>query len=123
MKIGTVGVEFNDEANSHFSKFYEHPKKPLRIVEERRIICPLYRDADKSLARPGRKKSSEARQGRERFQRHRDASCHQVFFSLQGKAPKEIHAILIETLACFLPDLAKDFSAPLYNYGIFIRLK
>ena len=25
------------------------------------------------------------------------------FFFLQGKAPKEIHAILIETLACFLP--------------------
>jgi hypothetical protein len=26
------------------------------------------------------------------------------FFPLQGKAPKEIHAILTETLACFLPD-------------------
>ena len=35
---------------------------------------------------------------RARFQQHRDASCHQVFFFLQGKAPKEIHAILIETL-------------------------
>jgi len=34
---------------------------------------------------------------------------------LQGKAPKEIHAILRETLACFLPGLAKDLSAPLYN--------
>jgi hypothetical protein len=32
-----------------------------------------------------------------RFQQHRDTSCHEVF-SLQGKAPKEIHAILIETL-------------------------
>ena len=38
------------------------------------------------------------------------------FFFLQGKAPKEIHAILIETLACFLSGRAKDFSAPLY-YG------
>jgi len=36
-------------------------------------------------------------------------------FSLQGKAPKEIHAILTETLACFLPGQAKDLSAPLYN--------
>jgi len=27
-------------------------------------------------------------------------------------APKEIHAILTETLACFLPGLAKDLSAP-----------
>ena len=34
-------------------------------------------------------------------------------FSLQGKAPKEIHAILTETLACFLPGWAKDLSAPL----------
>jgi len=34
---------------------------------------------------------------RARFQQHRDASCYQVFF-LQGKAPKEIHAILTETL-------------------------
>jgi hypothetical protein len=35
------------------------------------------------------------------------------FFFLQGKARKEIHAILAETLACFLPDRAKDLSAPL----------
>jgi len=35
------------------------------------------------------------------------------FFSLQGKALKEIHAILTETLACFIPGEAKDLSAPL----------
>ena len=35
------------------------------------------------------------------------------FFFLQGKAPKEIHAILTETLACFLPGRAKDLSAAL----------
>ena len=34
---------------------------------------------------------------------------------MQGKAQKEIHAILTETLACFLPGRAKDLSAPLYN--------
>ena len=38
------------------------------------------------------------------------------FFFLQGKAPKEIHAILTETLACFLPGRAKDLSAPLYSW-------
>jgi len=38
------------------------------------------------------------------------------FFFLQGKAPKEIHAILTETLARFLPGRAKDLSAPLYIY-------
>ena len=36
------------------------------------------------------------------------------FFFCQGKAPKEIHAILTETLACFLPDPAKDLSAHQY---------
>jgi len=36
------------------------------------------------------------------------------FFSLQGKAPKEIYAILPETLTCFLPGRAKDLSALLY---------
>jgi len=36
------------------------------------------------------------------------------FIFLQGKAPKEIHAILTETSACFLPGRAKDLSAPLY---------
>jgi len=35
-------------------------------------------------------------------------------FPLQGKAPKEIHAILTATLACFLPGRAKDLSSPLY---------
>jgi len=37
------------------------------------------------------------------------------FFSPQGKVLKEIHAILTETLACFLPGQAKDLSSPLYN--------
>jgi len=42
----------------------------------------------------------------------RELSSSFLFF-LQGKAPKEIHAILKETLACFLPGRARDFSAPL----------
>jgi hypothetical protein len=37
------------------------------------------------------------------------------FFPLQGKAPKKIHAILTETLTCFLPGRAKDLSALLYG--------
>ena len=62
---------------------------------------------------PTRKDTSlEACQGRARFQQHGDACCHQFFF-LQGKAPKKIHAILTETLACFIPGRAKDLSAPL----------
>jgi len=37
-----------------------------------------------------------------------------MFLFLQGNAPKEIRAILTETLACVLPGRAKDLSAPLY---------
>ena len=40
-----------------------------------------------------------------RFQQHGDARCHEVLF-LQGKAPKEIHAILIETLVEHAPSYA-----------------
>jgi hypothetical protein len=36
-------------------------------------------------------------------------------FFLQGKAPKEIHAILTEILAYFLPGRAKDLPAPLHS--------
>ena len=43
---------------------------------------------------------------RARFQQHQDASCHQVFFFLQGKAPKEIHVILTEILGEHVPSYA-----------------
>ena len=79
---------------------------------QRRLLENKYLSADKSLARPGTKQAryhvTDAR-----LQQHRDASCHQDFFFLQSKALKEIHAILTDTLACFLPGQAKDLSAPL----------
>jgi hypothetical protein len=67
----------------------------------------LYRGADKSLAQPGRK------QAQKHVRDVRDFNIIKMqavikFFFLQGKAPKEIHAILTETIACFLPGLAKD---------------
>ena len=37
------------------------------------------------------------------------------FFFLQGKAPKEIHAILTQKLACYLPCRANNLSAPRYD--------
>ena len=39
------------------------------------------------------------------------------FLFLQSKAPKEMHAILTETLDCFLPGRAKNLSALLYVIG------
>jgi len=70
----------------------------------------IHRGADKSLARPGRK------QARKHVRDARDFNNIETradikFLFLQGKAPKEIHAILTETVACFLPGRAKDLSA------------
>jgi len=74
-----------------------------------------YQGADKSLAWPGRK------QARKHVRDVRDFSNIKMqtvirffFFPLQGKVPKEIQAILAETLSYFLPGRAKDLSAPLY---------
>jgi len=40
------------------------------------------------------------------------------FLFLQGKALKEIQAILTETLDCFLPGRAKDLSVFTYTYSM-----
>ena len=72
------------------------------------------RGADKSLARPGRKQALKHVRDARDFNNIETRAVIKFLFSLQGKAPKEIHAILTETLACFLPGWAKDLSAPLY---------
>jgi len=73
----------------------------------------MYRLADKSLARSGKKQArNHVRDGRD-FNNIETRAVIKYFFFLQGKAPKEIHAILTETLTCFLPGRAKDLSAPL----------
>ena len=40
------------------------------------------------------------------FEQHGDASCHQVFFLLQGKVPKGIHAIPTLSLREYAPSYA-----------------
>jgi hypothetical protein len=65
----------------------------------------LYRDADKSLARPGRKQSGKHVRDPRDFNNIETPAVIKFLF-LQGKALKEIHAILTETLACFLPGRA-----------------
>jgi len=72
----------------------------------------LYRGADKSLARPGREQARKYVRDARDFNNIETRNLIKFFF-LQGKVPKEIHAILTETLACFLPGPAKDLSAPL----------
>ena len=74
-----------------------------------------YRGADKSLARPGRKQARKHVRDARSFNNIETRAVIKIFFSLQGKPPKEIHAILTETLACFLPGRPKDLWAHLYK--------
>jgi len=76
---------------------------------QRMLYDSYYRGADTSLTRPGRK------QARKHVTDARDFNNIETrtvitFLFLQSKAPKEIYAILTETLACFLPGRAKDLS-------------
>ena len=73
-----------------------------------------YRGADKLLARPGRKQARKHVRDARDFNNIETRAVIKLLF-LQGKAPKEIHAILTEKLACFLPGRAKDLSAPLHK--------
>jgi len=73
-----------------------------------------YRGADKSLARPGRKKARKHVRDARDFNNIETRAVIKFFF-LQAKAPKEIHAILTETLTYFLPGRAKDLWAPVRN--------
>jgi len=74
--------------------------------------CVFNRGADKSLARPGRKQARKHVRDARNFNNIETRAVIKFLF-LQGKAPKEIHTILTETLACFLPGRTKDLSAPL----------
>ena len=69
-----------------------------------------YQGADKSLARPGRKQARKLVRDARAFNKTETRAVIKFLFPL-GKAPKEIHAILTETLACFRPGRAKDLSA------------
>ena len=77
------------------------------------LISKLYRGADKSFARPGRKHARKHVRDEGDFNNTETRAVIKLFF-LQGKVAKEIHAILTVTLACFLPLRAKNLSAPLY---------
>ena len=78
-----------------------------------RFFSRTYR-ADNSLARPGRKQARKHDRDVRDFNQIKARAVIKFLF-LQGKAPKEIHAILTETLAYFLPGRAKDLSVPLYQ--------
>ena len=90
---------------------------PLSIIRSFSLYTQQwYRGADKSLARAGRKQARKHVRDARDFNNIETRAVMKFFLFLQGKAPEEIHAILTEALACFLPGRAKDLSAPLYRY-------
>ena len=76
-----------------------------------RSACYVYRGADKSLALPGRRQARKHVRDTRDFNNIETRAVIKFFF--QGKAPKEIHAILTGTLDCFFSGRAKDLPAPL----------
>ena len=85
--------------------FLDHPQGILHQTG-------IHRGAVKSLARLGRKQARKHVRDARDFNTIETRAVIKFFFPLQGKAPKEIHVILTETLASFLPGRAKDLSAP-----------
>jgi len=83
------------------------------IISIKLVNQITYRGADKSLAQPGRKEARKHVRDARDFSKIETWAVIKFLF-LQGRVPKEIHTILTETLACFLPGEAKDLSAPLY---------
>jgi len=68
-----------------------------------------YRSADKSLDRPGRKQARK-HGGTCAISTTSRRELSSSFFFMQGKAPKEIHASLTETLDYFFPGQVNDLS-------------
>jgi len=85
----------------------------VSVLLKRQIVV-WYRCADKSLARPGSKQARNYVRDARDF-KNVETRAVMKFLFLHGKALKEIHAILTETLARFLPGRAKELSAPLYK--------
>jgi len=73
-----------------------------------------YRGVDKSLARPGRKQAPKhVRDGRD-FNKIQTRAVIKFIF-LQGRAPKEIHAILTETCTVSFLVVLRTYQHPLYK--------
>jgi len=105
--------KFNADSSAwthHFNNW--NAINSMHNIYEETYFFTKYQEADKSLARPGRKQARKhVRDVHDFNNMETQAVIKNFFFFLQGKAPKEIHAILTETLACFLPGRTKDLSA------------
>ena len=109
-------METSSEACQGRARFQQHRDASCDQVYGKfktKVIATMYWGADKSLARPGRIQAQKHFRDTRDFNNIETRAVSKFLF-LQGKEPKEIHNILTETLACFLPGRAKDLSAPLY---------
>jgi len=88
-----------------------HCATPVHIL----VICvrlfALYRGADKPLARPGRKDIRKHVRDARDFNKIETRAVIKILF-LQGKAPKEIHGILTETLAA---KISEKINTPIFS--------
>ena len=122
MKIRTVGAELlnadgqtdrqtdvHDEANSSFSQICESIKISGSVCGNKLVLFKrhVYTGV---LIRPGRKQGRKHVRDARYFNKIETRAVTKFLF-VHGKAPKEIHAILTETLAYFLPGRSKDLSA------------
>jgi len=83
-------------------KLYEYfIKAETKCIPLARTIIK-YRGADKSLAQPGRKQARKHVRDARDFNNIETRAVIKILF-LQGKALKEIHAILTATLPCVFP--------------------
>ena len=121
----TVPLSINRSFSRHTQQWYMSYRfgepNQFRPDPARKLSANLndiYRGADKSLARLGRKQSRKHVRDAHDFNNIETRAVIK-FFPLQGKALKEIHGILREILFCVLPDRAKDLSAPLYHCCVY----
>ena len=102
------GREENDCRLRMVSFWLVHNSRKFKIL----LIRKMYRGADKSLIQTGRKQARKHVRDERDFNKIETRDVIKFLF-LHGMVPKEIHAVLTETLACFHPGLAKDLSATL----------
>jgi len=87
-------IKIRGRADKSLARPTSRCRRTESIVSLERVVCSCAEMQVLNYYRGWK----EVRQATSRFQQHREASSHQVYFFLQGKAPKEIHAILTETL-------------------------
>ena len=100
----TTHSELGGKDSPNVVSRYFGPALKLYLIRR----CSTYRGAGKSLVRPGRKQARKHVRDARDFNNIETRAVIKAPSS-EGKAPREIHAFLTETLACFLPGRARTY--------------